>query len=69
MFKASYRLYDNRLAANTDTDSWTLGYDYKLSKRSLVWITTSHLNNKNGAVNAFFGGLTNATQVGLRHTF
>ena len=76
----SYARYDNK-NSNADSDAFAVGYVYDLSKRTAVYGTYAHLNNKNAA-NRGFGTSnigTNVTvgagenvdgyQVGIRHAF
>ena len=83
-FKASYARMNQKgsnaagasIDAN-DADAFALGYVYKLSKRSALYATASHIANKGGATYAVPGGPSGAAaggsstgyEVGLRHNF
>ncbi|MEO7129330.1 MAG: porin, partial [Rhodoferax sp.] len=50
-------------AINSKADQIAIGYVYNLSKRTALYATYSHINNKNGALATFSGG--NGSSSGL----
>lgn len=77
--KVSYSNYDLK-RSNNDSSVLAVGYVYDLSKRTAVYGTYAHLNNKVGAARVLgTGGLAGAApaagenvngyQVGIRHAF
>lgn len=77
--KVSYSNYDLK-RSNNDSSVLAVGYVYDLSKRTAVYGTYAHLNNKAGASRLLgTGGLSGAAtaagenvngyQVGIRHAF
>ena len=76
----SYQRIDLKDSSN-DSDIFAIGYVYNLSKRTAVYGTYAHANNKNGANRGLGGGsfTNNVTvgagenvdgyQVGIRHAF
>ena len=77
---ASYTRYDIKNSSD-DSNALALGYVYDLSKRTAVYGTIAHMNNKNnatrnlngtgdiGAVLVAPGKNVNGYQVGIRHSF
>ena len=76
---ASYSRYDVK-NSNADSDQISVGYVYALSKRTAVYGTYAHLNNKNasarslstsgmGSVTVNRGENVDGYQVGIRHSF
>lgn len=82
-FKASYLTADyNAAAGNTDATHLTLGYDYPLSKRTVVYGVYSRISNDAGAsfsvaysggpgvgASVTSGGDSTGYAVGIRHSF
>lgn len=72
---ASYRVRDDKNAADQDAKSWTLGYNYTLSKRTTSYLRASSVSNSNSGTAGFGGGLgvapsgTKALQAGMYHSF
>lgn len=74
--RAAYSTYKVSIGGNTPrSDKLALGYVYNLSKRTALYATVAHVNNRNGAANALNGAVTAANanssgyDVGIRHTF
>ncbi len=79
---ASYTRYDMKNSDN-DSNALAVGYVYDLSKRTAVYGTFAHMNNKNGAARNLNGtgdiGMVatdvepgknvNGYQIGVRHAF
>jgi len=61
--------------ANPRSDKIALGYVHNLSKRTALYATYAHVNNKNGAARALNGAVTginensNGYDFGIRHSF
>jgi predicted porin len=72
---ASYRVRDDGTVANQDSKSWTLGYNYTMSKRTTSYLRASTVSNSNNATAGFGGSAgvaaigTKALQAGMYHTF
>jgi len=65
---------DDRTAFDQDANSWGVGYNYPLSKRTSLYAAYAHINNKNGAGytvnnNSEAGSGNTGTNLGLLHTF
>ena len=62
-------------AADPRTDKLALGYVHNLSKRTALYATYAHVNNKNGAAKSLNGSVTgvnensNGYDFGIRHSF
>lgn len=72
MFSAMRK--DDRTAFDQDADSWGIGYNYSLSKRTSLYVAYAHINNKNGAGytvnnNSEAGTGNTGSNIGLLHTF
>ena len=71
---ASYIRKDDKRALNQDATQWALGYRYALSKRTDLYSSYAHINNKNGAgytvgSSIEAGSGNTAFSVGMRHVF
>ena len=61
--------------ANPRSDKIALGYVHNLSKRTALYATYAHVNNKNGAAKSLNGSVTgvnensNGYDFGIRHSF
>jgi predicted porin len=57
------------------SNKWALGYVHNLSKRTALYATYAHVNNKNGAATSLNGSVTAANSgssgydLGIRHSF
>lgn len=73
--RGSYSRYGTDAAGSPTTNKLAVGYVYNLSKRSAVYGTYAHVNNKGGASASLNGSVTGANEgssgfdVGIRHTF
>ena len=75
--RLAYSRYKVELAASTPTaKKWAIGYDYNLSKRTVLYTTYAHVSNSGGSGQALNGAtLTGANDsstgldIGLRHAF
>jgi predicted porin len=62
-------------AAEPKSQKYAIGYDYNLSKRTIVYATYAHVKNSGGATQALNGSVTGANQsstgydLGIRHSF
>ena len=68
---ASYARKDNKLAANADADQWAIGYQYPLSKRTMLHTSYGRLSNDAASSLRVVTPGETATEftVGVRHTF
>jgi predicted porin len=78
---ASAARQNDRLASDSDSTLYALGYDYNLSKRTDIYTVVAQINNKNdaqysvgsagspGGFTKVPGDRSRALQVGLRHRF
>ena len=77
MVRALYGRADDRSQANSDFNSFQLGYQYNLSKRSMLYAAYGMVNNSNLSNKTFAGSagtyLTGSTPksfiTGIRHNF
>jgi len=65
---------DDRTAFDQDASSWGIGYAYGLSKRTSLYATYAHIDNRNGAGytvanNTEPGSGNTGYNLGIRHTF
>lgn len=73
--KGSYSRYGTDAAGSPTTGKVAVGYVYNLSKRSALYGTYAHVNNKGGANTSLNSAVTGANQgssgfdIGIRHTF
>lgn len=73
----SYASYKHEYAVGADpkVDKIALGYVHNLSKRTALYTTYAHLNNKNGAAFALGGAVgaanknSNGYELGIKHSF
>lgn len=69
---ASYIRKDDKSAANADASLYELAYTYALSKRTNIYTSYLHINNRNGAAYTTKGGDGSGNKefnIGLRHKF
>jgi predicted porin len=59
---ASYIRHDDKMTANNDANRYSLGYTYALSKRTNLYTSIAHQNNRNSSD-------ANLFNVGVRHKF
>jgi predicted porin len=74
--RLAYSRYKVELAASEPTSKkYALGYDYNLSKRTVLYATYAHVGNSGGAASALNGATTAANasssgyDFGIRHAF
>jgi len=75
--RLAYSRYKVELAAATPTaKKWAIGYDYNLSKRTVLYTTYAHVSNSGGAGQALNGATLTSTNdsstgldIGIRHAF
>ena len=78
-FKAAYSKYDVA-NSNNDWSKFAIGYDYSLSKRTILYTTYATTNNKGvqiatvgnnglGGAASAPGGTSNGYEFGIRHSF
>jgi predicted porin len=74
--RLAYSRYKVELAAATPTaKKYALGYDYNLSKRTVLYATYAHVGNSGGAAQALNGSVTTVNgsssgyDFGVRHAF
>jgi predicted porin len=75
--RLAYSRYKVELAAATPTaKKWAIGYDYNLSKRTVLYTTYAHVSNSGGAGQALNGATLTGTNdsstgldIGIRHAF
>jgi predicted porin len=72
MFSTQYK--DDRTHFNQDASEWGVGYSYRLSKRTDLYVAYAHINNKNGAGYTVANNTESGTgnigyNLGIRHTF
>jgi predicted porin len=72
--RALYGQLDTGLPGSDAIQNWALGYQYNLSKRTLVWVEyvgrdAQAINFNNGDLGTFFYGDANGVSIGTRHDF
>lgn len=74
--RLSYSTYKiNTVGADPRTNKLALGYVHNLSKRTALYATYAHVNNKNGAAQSLNGSVTgvndnsNGYDFGIKHSF
>ena len=74
--RLAYSTYKiDTVGADPRTNKLALGYVHNLSKRTALYATYAHVNNKNGAAQALNGAVTginensNGYDFGIRHSF
>jgi predicted porin len=75
--RLAYSRYKVELAASTPTaKKWAIGYDYNLSKRTVLYTTYAHVSNSGGAGQALNGATLSSSNdsstgldIGIRHAF
>ncbi|MGZ5194129.1 MAG: porin [Ramlibacter sp.] len=75
--RLAYSRYKVELAAATPTaKKWAIGYDYNLSKRTVLYTTYAHVSNSGGAGQSLNGSTLTGTNdsstgldIGIRHAF
>lgn len=77
---AQYSRYNDKLATNADYNLWGLGYEYALSKRTVLYTAYAKGDNKNAGTAGLDGAATSGATVqagyspwnvmtGMRHAF
>lgn len=75
--RIAYSTYKVDVGAGADprSNKWALGYVHNLSKRTALYATYAHVNNKDGAAQALNGastspnGSSSGYDFGIRHSF
>ena len=71
---STYKI-DNAVGLDPRSNKWALGYVHNLSKRTALYATYAHVNNKDGAAQALNGATGAANRnstgydLGIRHSF